>query len=147
MSVLTLAGQCKVAFKATHAGWAKCPPYGALALGLLVSPAAALDVPSGQPIALHEVLTDTVGTESWLRFRFVAPDLIRNGDYEKTAADMMHLCETTALPYIAQYDLQGAVIVISLSDRVTAFGATNPDAVQFFEAFRSENNTCIWEDM
>ena len=59
----------------------------------------------------------------------------------------MHLCETLALPYIAEYALSGDVVVISLADRDTEFGQADPDATQFFEAFRPVDNTCIWEGL
>lgn len=122
----------------------------ATALILAAVPALAVDVPSGQPVDLQEVLIDEVGTETWLRFRFVAPQISRenNGvDYETSALDMGHLCEALALPYIDEYVLNGDVIVISLADRPTEFGASDPDATQFFEAYRVQDNTCIWEGL
>ena len=105
-------------------------------------------MPSGQPVELHEVLVDDLGSEIWLRFRFVAPEIARDGgsiDYAKAEPDMTHLCENLALPYIAEYELKGQMIVISLADRVTEFGQADPDATQFFEAYRLQDNTCIWE--
>jgi hypothetical protein len=60
---------------------------------------------------------------------------------------MQHLCDTTALPYMAEYDLTGDMIVISLSDRKTEFGVADPDATQFFEAYRPVDNLCIWEEL
>ena len=121
-----------------------------LALFLAASPALAIDVPSGQPVELQEVLVDDVGGQTWLRFRFVAPEIARDGgsiDNEAAAPDMMHLCVSVALPYITQYDLDGQIIVVSLADRVTEFGVPDPDATQFFEAFRADGDTCIWEGL
>tara|TARA_R110002072_G_scaffold40393_7_gene114580 strand:- start:530 stop:910 length:381 start_codon:yes stop_codon:yes gene_type:complete len=121
-----------------------------LALILAAAPALAIDVPSGQPIELQEVLIDEVGGEVWLRFRFIAPEIARDGgsiNNEVAAPDMMHLCATLALPYIAQYDLNGQIIVVSLADRITEFGVQDPDATQFFEAFRADGDTCIWEGL
>lgn len=118
-------------------------------LPLLIATAAhAEDVPSGQPVTLHEVLVDDVNAQKWLRFRFIAPQIAReNGTipYEVAEPDMEHLCQSTALPYMAEYELKADMIIISLSDQITEFGATNPDATQFFDAFRVENETCIWE--
>jgi hypothetical protein len=115
---------------------------------LMGAPASAMDVPSGQPVALQEVLVDQLGDETWLRFRFVAPQ-IRAGDagldYETVADDMAHLCTTTALPYMAEYALAGDVIVVSLADSETEFGQADPDVTQFFEAYRPVDNICIWE--
>ncbi|MCX7559119.1 DUF6497 family protein [Sulfitobacter sp. F26204] len=120
------------------------------ALLFVASPALAVDVPSGQPLDLHEVLVDRVESETWIRFRFIAPDITRDGDamdYDAAAGDMMHLCTELALPYIQHHALAGEVIVISLADRATEFGIPDPEATQFFEAFRPVDNTCIWEDL
>ena len=117
---------------------------------LTATPAFAIDVPSGQPIKLQEVLVDDVGGEVWLRFRFIAPEIARDGgsvNYEAAATDMFELCATLALPYITQYDLEGQIIVVSLADRTTEFGVPDPDATQFFEAFRPQGDTCIWEGL
>ena len=121
-----------------------------LSLLLAATPAVAVDVPSGQPVELQEVLVDTVAEEVWLRFRFVAPQVARDGgtmDYEAAAEDMAHLCDTLAIPYAAEYDLNGDVIVISLADRITEFGVADVEATQFFEAFRPVDNACIWEGL
>lgn len=138
-------GESKVAVPATLL-WAKCPPYIALCV-ILAVPVAAQTVPSGQPVTLQEVLIDAVGTESWLRFRYIAPEITRDAsaDPEITFTDMTHLCEAEALPYIADFDLSGDVIVISLADRATEFGIADPEATQFFEAFRVQDDACIWE--
>lgn len=115
---------------------------------LLATPSWAMDVPSGQSVALQEVLVDTLGDETWLRFRFVAPQIgVGNGgmNYDAVADDMAHLCASLALPYMAEYALDGDVIVVSLADRETEFGQADPDTTQFFEAFRPVDNTCIWE--
>lgn len=122
----------------------------ALALLLAATPALALDVPSGQPVTLQEVLVDAVGPQTWLRFRLIAPAIARDTgeiDYQTAAGDMMHLCQELALPYISEYDLTGDVIVISLADRETEFGVADPAATQFFEAFHVENDLCIWESL
>lgn len=124
----------------------------ALALALaLTSPLAAdeIPVPSGQPVTLSEVLVDEVGAETWLRFRFLAPQIARDGgtiSYGQAAADMEQLCAAFALPYIAEWDLSGALIVISLSDRAVPFGQADPDATQFFDAFTVQDGTCMWEE-
>jgi hypothetical protein len=115
---------------------------------LLAAPVSAMDVPSGQRIALQEVLVDTLGDETRLRFRFVAPQIGVGGaglNYDAVASDMAHLCAATALPYIAEYALSGDMIVISLADRETEFGQADPDVTQFFEAYRPVDNVCIWE--
>lgn len=118
---------------------------------LVSGPALAeqpLQVPSGQPLTLGEVLIDDSQGETWLRFRFIAPRIGGESDavpYDIAAADIDHLCQHLVLPYLAKYALEPARVVISLSDRAVPFGTTNSDATQFFEAYRPENDTCIWE--
>ena len=122
----------------------------ALAFFLAATAAQAVDVPSGQPVELQEVLVDQVSGETWLRFRFIAPQIARDTgaiDSVQAGPDMAFLCEAVAAPYIAQYELAGDVIVISMSDRRAEFGAADPDMTQFFELYRLKNNTCIWEGL
>ena len=122
----------------------------AAALILAATPALAIDVPSGQPVELQEVLVEQMDDETWLRFRFIAPRIAReNGsvDYLQAEPDMTHLCTTLAIPYAAEYGLDGDVIVVSLADRAVEFGAANPDATQFFEAYRPRDGVCIWEGL
>ncbi|WP_342586054.1 DUF6497 family protein [Leisingera sp. ANG-M1] len=105
-------------------------------------------VPSGQPVTLSEVLLDDAPGQTWARFRFVAPEIARETgtvSYEAAAPDMDHLCKTLVLPYLAEHGLEPARVVISLSDRVLPFGAQDPAATQFFEAYRLENASCMWE--
>jgi hypothetical protein len=122
---------------------------GAVAvLWLAATPVWAFDMPSGQPADLQEVLLDEVTGESWVRFRFVAPQIARDGGtvtYEAAAEDMVFLCTHLALPYLTEYSLAADVIVISFADRTTEFGVPDPDATQFFEAFRAEGDTCVFE--
>ncbi len=37
-----------------------------------------------------------------------------------------------------------SVITINMLDHLTAFGATDPDATQYLEAFRAVGGDCIW---
>ncbi len=109
-----------------------------------------VDVPSGQSVTLQEVLVEKMAAETWLRFRFIAPQIARDGGtvtYDQAGPDMASLCNTLAIPYLAHYDLTGDVVVISLADRATEFGSADPDATQFFEAFRIQDNDCIWEGL
>lgn len=122
----------------------------ALALVGQGGPASAqlVEVPSGQPVHLQEVLIDTVETQTWLRFRFVAPAIAREGgsvDYAAAEPDMAHLCADFALRYIAEQALTVNRIAISLADRETEFGASDPEATQFIEVYRPDGGACIWE--
>lgn len=97
-------------------------------------------------------LSECPGT-LWARFRFVAPGISRQGtttsgeeiDFQRSAADMDHLCDSVALDYLRQHDLAPSMVVISFSDRPVEFGTPNPEATQFFEAYRPEDGRCIWE--
>lgn len=121
-----------------------------LAHGAMASADNSLvDVPSGQQIHFTEVLVDDAPGETWIRFRFLAPQIGRNaGDigYDVSAPDMDHLCETFALPYLARNGLDAVRVVISLSDEKIDFGASDPTITQFFEAYRPEDARCIWEE-
>ncbi|WP_299024220.1 DUF6497 family protein [uncultured Sulfitobacter sp.] len=121
----------------------------AASLALFAMPLAAAEVPSGQDVTLHEVLVDAQETTTYLRFRFLTPQIAAGAaqvPYEVAGQDMVHLCEALALPYMAEYALQGDKIVISFMDRITEFGQPDPDAVQYFESFRPENGICMWDE-
>jgi hypothetical protein len=99
-------------------------------------------------VTLSEVLQDQVGDEAWLRFRFVAPQIARDGgtvSYGEAEGDFTYLCESVARPYLVEYALAADVIVISLMDRMVPFGTPDPDATQFIEAYRIANDTCLLE--
>lgn len=110
---------------------------------------ALIAVPSGQPVTLMDVIWNEQGPAGLtFRFRFLAPLIAREGGtigYELAAEDMMHLCQTYALPRVPNTGPQPAQIVVSLSDRPVPFGQTAPEATQFFEAYSLENGICIWE--
>jgi len=119
------------------------------ALSVLAAPLAAAEVPSGQEVKLHEVLIDPQGATTYLRFRFLTPQIAVGSaqvSFDLAGQDMVHLCTSMALPYIAQHGLKGDKIVISFMDRITEFGQADPDAVQYFEQFRPENGDCMWDD-
>ena len=111
---------------------------------------AQYPVPSGQDIELFEVLIDEVSTETWLRFRFLAPE-IGATDKGKTFAqiepDFAHLCAQVALPYMGDFDLHAEVVAITLLDRPVAFGQSDPDASQFVDVFRVSSGECVWEGL
>jgi len=107
-----------------------------------------IPVPSGQTVTLGEVLIDDSQGADWVRFRFIAPGIGAGQgkvSYDISAPDMDYLCQKLALPYLAEYNLNPARVVISFSDRMVEFGKPDRDATQYFEAYRPENDTCIWE--
>ena len=118
-------------------------------LVVMVGGADPVAVPSGQPVTLQDVIWSEAGPAGLaLRFRFVAPQIARNGgtvDFELASADMRDLCQTFALPRIAEFGPAPQQIIISLAESPLPFGEAAPEVTQFFEAYRVENGTCIWE--
>ncbi len=106
-------------------------------------------VPSGQPVSYLDTVQTAPGTEGLtIRFRFVAPQIAREGGGitpEVAQADMAWLCENFALDRLPSTGPAPSQIVISLADRPLPFGEPDPDATQFFEAFSVEGDTCSWE--
>lgn len=80
------------------------------------------------------------------RYRFVSPSLTPDRDYVTTEADMAHLCVSYALPRVETAEPRPEAIVITLADRPVPFGATDPEAVQFFEAYTPQGTDCLWRD-
>ncbi|MCR9107516.1 DUF6497 family protein [Marivita sp. XM-24bin2] len=121
---------------------------GAFALSGTVAIAAddLLPVPSGQPVTFHEMLWDRPGGGLTYRFRFVTPEIGQAGrQYEDVEIDMQYLCETYAIPRLAETGPQPSQIVISFSQEETEFGVATDAVTQFFEAYRVEDGTCILE--
>lgn len=118
---------------------------------MLPSVAFGLDpitVPSGQPITFHEIISDQPTQGATHRFRFVTPQIARRFgevDFESVEGDMGYLCREFVIPQLLLNNETPETIVISFSDRITEFAQPAPDVTQFFEAFRIENNNCIWE--
>ncbi|MDE9450880.1 acetolactate synthase [Aliiroseovarius sp. Z3] len=109
-----------------------------------------INVPSGQEVTFLDVIEgedSAVGTA--IRVRFLAPRISReNGDLEFVQAegDMATLCQDYVLPQMLTTGVaMPAQIIIVLSDRVVEHGMTDPDATQFFEAYRPEDGMCVWE--
>lgn len=119
-----------------------------LGIVMLAAPVAAEEIvtPSGMAVTWLETVHGAPGPEGLTaRFRFLAPAIAGEVDFDTAAADMHWLCESFALPRLSVLGPQPAQVVISLSDRDLPFGQTDPEAVQFFEAYRPEGEACIWE--
>ena len=103
-------------------------------------------VPSGLTLALMDqrIEVQSDGTDA-ARFRFLAPDLASGVGYDRVEGDFAHLCTEYALPDLKVQGAEVTQVVISLSSKELEFGETQPDIIQFFEAFRVENGLCIWE--
>lgn len=116
---------------------------------VLPGDATLIAVPSGQPVLLQDVIWNVPGPEGLaVRFRFVAPQIARESGsvpYEIAAEDMLHLCQSYALPRLTEFGPQPSQVIISLSDQPVPFGEAMPEATQFFEAFTYQDGDCIWE--
>ena len=130
----------------------RIPALSVLAASLFLALAACKDdapsgeavtVPSGREVGLLDVITDAPGPKgATARFRFVMPGLTADDD---PSADMLALCDSFAVPRLAGITPEPQQIVIVLADRAVPFGESDPEAVQFFEAYGVKNGTCIWE--
>lgn len=117
---------------------------------MLVEPGdgVRIEVPSGQEVTLQDVIWNAPGPEGMaLRFRFLAPAIGPGGGvgFEAANGDMQFLCDSFAIPRIAEGGPQPEQVIISLSDVPVVFGEAAPDAVQFFESYRVEDGKCLWE--
>lgn len=127
------------------------------ALLALASPAVAaaqadlVTVPSGQTVTFQDMTLEGESPARVARFRFLAPAIARGEGalgFPLVEGDMAHLCEVFALPYLADSDALAempAQLIISLSDRPVALGVVDPEATQFFEAYRHDQGNCVWE--
>ncbi|WP_297780910.1 DUF6497 family protein [uncultured Roseovarius sp.] len=126
----------------------------ALSAGLALAQGAAaqeeaLPLPSGLVARIQEVLTDRPGVGLTYRFRFVADGFEgvseEEAELETVLADLIWLCESYALPRLANTGPTPAQVVISLADRPSEFGVFDPTVIQVFEAYRPQDGACIWE--
>lgn len=110
---------------------------------------AKIEVPSGQEITFQEVIMDASGPQGLTaRFRFLAPSIARDGGtigIDAASVDMEALCRNFAVPALATSGDAPAQVIITLSDRSVPFGVTDPDATQFFDAYKLDGENCIWE--
>ena len=118
--------------------------------GLAQASEAAPAVPSGLTPQLFEQFLEVKpdGLFTYARFRFLVPELAQGKvpAFDVLAEDFAVLCRDYALPLVANSDDPVDRIVISYSDRAVEFGASDPDARQFFEQFSLKDGTCIWEN-
>ncbi|RAP41331.1 hypothetical protein BYZ73_10300 [Rhodovulum viride] len=121
----------------------------AAAVLVLGGTGTVVDVPSGQSVTHLDTVTGEPGPAGLtVRFRFLAPEIGREGGAltpEEAQGDMDYLCEHFALSRLAGAGPEPAQIVITLMDRPVPFGQSDPEATQFFEAYRPEAGHCIWE--
>lgn len=104
-----------------------------------------LVLPSGLEAQLQEMLWNEPGNGLVYRFRFVAPGLTGQEDFETMMTDLEYLCNSYAVPRLSNIGPQPRQIVISVADRESEFGVIDPDVTQVFEAYRLDQGGCIWE--
>lgn len=103
-------------------------------------------LPSGISVTLQEFFIEPYyGDADQARFRFVAPALAQGGSFAEVEQDFPVLCANFAVPMLRSQRPDIAQVVISMSGAPIEFGVSDPSIVQFFEAFRVENGSCIWE--
>ncbi len=106
----------------------------------------AIILPSGLVATPFEVLWNRTGNGLVYRYRFVAPDFTTEGqDFDQMMQDLEFLCNEYALSHLAKPGPQPKQLIISLASRELEFGVVDPAVTQVFEAYRVENDTCIWE--
>jgi Family of unknown function (DUF6497) len=109
---------------------------------------AVVDVPSGQPVTLIDIVLNEPGPAgNTMRFRFLAPEIAPDASitFDTAVIDIAALCDSYALPRAAEAAPVPDQIIISLADRVVPFGQSDPEATQFFEAYRIADGACVWE--
>ncbi|WP_259797069.1 DUF6497 family protein [Aliiroseovarius crassostreae] len=109
-----------------------------------------VSVPSGQPVEFLDVIQGVESAEGVaVRYRFLAPTIagdMAHVSFAQAEEDMAALCQDYVLPRL----MAGAAalpdqIIIVLADREVEFGMADPDATQYFEAYRPEDGACFWE--
>lgn len=110
-----------------------------------VTPEEPLILPSGLEAELQEMIWDRPGGGLVYRFRFVAPGFTGVDDMSVVMADLEYLCNTFAVPRLANTGPQPGKIVVSLADQPSEFGIFDPDITQIFEAYSVKDGVCIWE--
>jgi Family of unknown function (DUF6497) len=104
-----------------------------------------VSVPSGRELRLIDIVTNAPGPEgAAARFRFLAPGLGPD-DFETVSADMQAICDSFALGRISGMVPEPQQIIVSFASAEVPFGEAAPDVVQFFESYRVEGDSCIWE--
>ncbi|MBU2993914.1 DUF6497 family protein [Octadecabacter sp. 1_MG-2023] len=109
-----------------------------------VAAADGIQVPSGQALSFLEFISEMDG--DIVRFRFLAPQIGDAFTYMDVANDFQVVCDEQVMPVLGANGLEPRQIVLSMSAMDIPFGEDNPDVLQFFEIFRPENDTCIWEE-
>jgi hypothetical protein len=115
---------------------------GALLVLALSSASAEEGVMLASGLALTPLSAEMDPEMQALRLRYMSAEIGAPGfDLETLSADMEALCHAA----VEHQDLeQGALVIISISDREVALGVIDPEAVQVFQSFEYTGQDCIW---
>ena len=120
----------------------------------LAGQASASDTPpSGMKAELHETIFEPVGvtasTAKVLRLRYVAAEVADKEafGFNQIEADFVWLCTRDGLEFVTSSAPMIEQIIVSISSEIVPFGETAPNVVQYFDAFKLESQTCIWEGL
>ena len=118
----------------------------AASLCATASLAQDVTVPSGLAVSLYDVILEEPTQTA--RFRFLVPAIGADepASFEDVMTDFQYLCDALVIPGLAANGWVAKDIVISMSAEEVDFGQITADVTQFFQPFRVENDTCIWED-
>jgi hypothetical protein len=132
---------------------AALPLAGFLALAPLAVaaedwPSGEVAAPSGLQVSLHEVIFEENpwSGESMVVVRLLAPAIA--GPIENPIAlrdDMDWACRTWGLRAAATLTAPPDMVVVEMMAAPVARGVASPETRQFFEQFRLDGPTCIWE--
>ncbi len=119
------------------------------ALLCMATAAAAQDVPvpSGVAMTLYDVRLEE--DPAIARFRFVSPAIDPAGEgrtFGDLVDDLEYICAAVVVPSLAANDWAGQEVVISVSSQETEFGVFDDSITQFFQPYKIEDGTCLWED-
>lgn len=109
-------------------------------------------LPSGLVVSLQETRLEPVGAPTHVvrtvRLRYVSPQLEEDAfAFDRIEGDFAELCASFGLKTRARSAPQAEQVIISIASQPTAFGESAPKVVQYFDAFRVESDTCIWEGL
>lgn len=120
-------------------------------IALITMPALAdttLQLGSGLTVTRDEVLFEPPGAydaaRRLVRLRYVS-DQLPSLSFDRISGDFQELCERDGLAVARDFAPNATQLIVSLSSEAVAFGETAPNVVQYFDAFRREGDTCIWE--
>ncbi|MCF7699677.1 DUF6497 family protein [Loktanella sp. M215] len=109
--------------------------------------AQQIAVPSGLEISLYDVILDADSQVA--RFRFLVPAIAPeagNKTFGDVIGDLQFVCDSVIVPALLEHGWTTGDVVLSVSDKPVDFGTYDSQVVQYFQPFRLDRDTCVWED-